>query len=154
MIACGQTRAVRLLRLRRLHTRSGRSVYPKTVGAPGVWRGRVDLITGTETSPNITQSETYTPANPDNPHQMSSPTTIREAATQPDQHLRRIGLHRRRHHLHPPHPRQRSRPFLQYGGRPRCSVSQANRHLVYGWLDTAAAARPRRVQVHHSWNPE
>ena len=30
----------------------------------------VDLITGTETSPNITQSETYTTANPDNPQQV------------------------------------------------------------------------------------
>src|SRR6267142_868840 len=30
----------------------------------------VDLITGTETSPNITQSETYSAANPDNPLQI------------------------------------------------------------------------------------
>src|SRR6266516_1641117 len=30
----------------------------------------VNLITGTETSPNITQSETYTTVNPDNPNQI------------------------------------------------------------------------------------
>jgi hypothetical protein len=30
----------------------------------------VNLITGTETSPNITQSETYSTANPDNPDQI------------------------------------------------------------------------------------
>ena len=30
----------------------------------------VNLITGTETSPNITQSETFTTANPDNPNQI------------------------------------------------------------------------------------
>src|SRR5438552_1437451 len=30
----------------------------------------VDLVTGTETSPNITQSETYTTVNPDNPNQI------------------------------------------------------------------------------------
>ena len=30
----------------------------------------VDLVTGTETSPHITQSETYTTANPDNPDQI------------------------------------------------------------------------------------
>src|SRR5205823_12822608 len=30
----------------------------------------VDLITGPETSPNVTQSETYTLANPDNPLQI------------------------------------------------------------------------------------
>ena len=32
--------------------------------------GDVNLITGTETSPNITQSETFTTANPDNPQQV------------------------------------------------------------------------------------
>src|ERR1700731_570460 len=31
----------------------------------------VNLITGTETSPHITQSETYTTANPDNPSQIA-----------------------------------------------------------------------------------
>jgi len=37
--------------------------------APLVYGGTdVDLITGTETSPNITQSETFTTANPDNPN--------------------------------------------------------------------------------------
>src|SRR5262249_55217986 len=30
----------------------------------------VDLVTGTETSPNVVQSETYTTANPDNPNQV------------------------------------------------------------------------------------
>ena len=30
----------------------------------------VDLVTGTETFPNVTQSETYTSANPDNPDQI------------------------------------------------------------------------------------
>ena len=53
-------------------------------------------------------------------------------ASQPHQLLRRIGLHRRRHHLHPPHQRQRSKPLRQYLWRPRCSVQQANRHLVHG----------------------
>ena len=38
---------------------------PLTYGATDV-----DLITGTETSPNITQSETFTTANPDNPDQI------------------------------------------------------------------------------------
>ena len=32
--------------------------------------GDVDLITGTETSPNITQSETFSTINPDNPQQV------------------------------------------------------------------------------------
>ena len=38
---------------------------PLTYGATDV-----DLITGTETSPNITQSETFTTANPDNPNEI------------------------------------------------------------------------------------
>ena len=32
--------------------------------------GDVDLITGTETFPNVTQSETFTTANPDDPNQI------------------------------------------------------------------------------------
>ena len=43
--------------------------------------GDVNLITGTETSPNITQSETFTWANPDNPSRLLSPTTTHAAAT-------------------------------------------------------------------------
>src|SRR5215813_4138395 len=40
----------------------------KSLMAPLVFGGTdVDLITGTETSPHITQSETFTTANPDNP---------------------------------------------------------------------------------------
>jgi hypothetical protein len=44
-----------------------RSLLP----APLVYGGTdVDLITGTETSPNITQSETFSTANPDNPNEI------------------------------------------------------------------------------------
>ncbi len=66
------------------------------------------------------------------PTRLSSPTTTHEAQRQPDQHLRRIGLHRRRHDLYPPDQRQRSKPLRQYLWRPCCSVQQANRHLVHG----------------------
>ena len=38
--------------------------------APLYGAGDVNLITGTETSPNVTQSETFTTANPDNPQQI------------------------------------------------------------------------------------
>ena len=112
----------------------------------------VDLITGTETSPNITQSETFTTANPDNPNQIVvayNDSRGRNASSH--QYLRRIGLHRRRHHLHPPHHGQRSKPLRQYLWRPCCSVQQANRHLVH-CLARRALRRsgPRRLQVHHS----
>ena len=46
-------------------TSSKRLSMPLAYGAADV-----DLITGTETSPNITQSETFTTANPDNPDQI------------------------------------------------------------------------------------
>ena len=43
----------------------------KTLLAPLVYGGTdVDLITGNESSPNVTQSETFTTANPDNPNQI------------------------------------------------------------------------------------
>src|SRR5215472_1796374 len=55
----------------------------------------VNLITGTETSPNVTQSETFTTANPDNPNQIvvayndsrgrnASPINISGASTSTD----------------------------------------------------------------------
>ena len=60
----------------------------------------VDLITGTETSPNITQSETFTTANPDNPDQIVVAfNDSRGVNANPYQHLRRIGLYRWRPHL-------------------------------------------------------
>src|SRR5882724_5960948 len=67
MIACGETPGV--------------STSTSTLGPVGQFiknlllplaygAGDKNLITGTETSPNITQSETYTAANPDNPNQI------------------------------------------------------------------------------------
>lgn len=37
---------------------------------PPLWHHGVDLVTGTESSPHITQSETFTTANPDNPNEI------------------------------------------------------------------------------------
>ena len=112
----------------------------------------VDLITSAETSPNVTQSETYTLANPDNPLQIVtayndsrgrnfSPINISGASVSTDGGTT----------FSSSHSRQRPGPFLQYGGRPGRSVSQANRHLVYG-LARRGVRRPgtRWVQVHHS----
>src|SRR5439155_15354883 len=42
----------------------------------------VDLITGTETFPSVTQSETYTTANPDNPNQIV--VTYNDSRTAPN----------------------------------------------------------------------
>ena len=65
MIACGEA------------TGGSASPYPafsqllNKLMAPLAYGGAdVDLVTGTETSPHIIQSETYTTANPDNPNQI------------------------------------------------------------------------------------
>ena len=50
---------------------SGVSKFVQRLMSPVSYGGTdVDLITGTETSPNVTQSETYTTANPDDPTQI------------------------------------------------------------------------------------
>src|SRR5436190_8309675 len=65
MIACGES------------TGGLASTYPAfsqlldNVGAPLTYGGTdVNLVTGTETSPHVVQSETYSTANPDNPNQI------------------------------------------------------------------------------------
>ena len=92
----------------------------------------VNLVTGTETSPNITQSETFTAVNPDDPNQIFvAYNDSRGRNRQSDQHFRRVDLHRWRDDLHSPHHCGRSKPFCRYRGRSGCSVQQTNRHLVY-----------------------
>ena len=99
----------------------------------------VDLVTGTETSPHITQSETYTTANPDNPNQVVvAYNDSRCAATNNFSAL--IGLHRRRTDLHPRHQRQRLQPLRQYLWRPSCSVQQADPDLVHRLARCGTAA--------------
>ena len=61
-------RAVRLLLSSGFFQRIGKAIQKLLVPLYGA--GDVNLITGTETSPNITQSETFTWANPDNPQQV------------------------------------------------------------------------------------
>ena len=74
--------------------------------------GDVNVITGTETSPNITQSTTFTTANPDNPDQIVvALQRLTWPQRQSHQHLWRIGLHRRRRELHPTDQSQRPKPL-------------------------------------------
>jgi hypothetical protein len=61
----------------------------------------VDLITGTENFPAVTQSETYTSANPDNPNEIVVAYNDSSGA---QQLFRRIGFHRWSD-LHPAHPK-------------------------------------------------
>ena len=85
--------------------------------------GDVNLITGTETSPNITQSETFTWANPDNPQQVVVAYNDSRGRNQHPINISGcIGIHRRRRYFHPRHHRQRSKPLYWYRGRPCCFV--------------------------------
>ena len=63
----------------------------------------VDLITGTETFPDVTQSTTFTAGNPDNPLQI--------VVAYNDTRCRNIGLRRRRHYVYPAHASERLQPL-------------------------------------------
>ena len=116
----------------------------------------VDLVTGTETSPNIMQSETFTTANPDNPNQIvvayndsrgrnASPINISGASVSTDGGTTFTRLT----------TRQRSKPIRQYLWRPCYSVQQANRDLVHGLARRGQRrSGPRRVQVDHAIGSE
>ena len=111
----------------------------------------VDLVTGTETPPNIIQSETYTTANPDNPNEVIVAFNDSECAAQPtispaisvstDGGLTFTRITNG----------QRSQPLRQYLWRSCCSVQQADPDLVHGLARTGTAGCTLgRVQVHHS----
>ena len=144
MIACGEA--------------AGRFSFPfpapslslsKTCAAPLAYGATdVDLVTGTETSPHVTQSETFTAANPDNPNQIVVAYNDSRGAPV-SQLLRRIGLHRRRHTFTrlTTAPAVKARSPIPLATLLFCTT--ANQHLVHG-LARCELRRsgPRRVQVH------
>src|SRR5215208_3708977 len=65
MIACGEAQGGTPSTSSALFEAIKSALAPLAFGASDV-----DLITGAETSPNITQSETFTASNPDNPNQI------------------------------------------------------------------------------------
>ncbi len=80
------------------------SAFVQELLAPLLGGTDVDLITGTETSPHITQSETFATANPDNPNEIVvAYNDSRNVTANPINISGASCLHRRRHHLHPPH---------------------------------------------------
>ena len=109
----------------------------------------VDLITGTETSPNITQSETFTTANPDNPNEIVvAYNDSRGVNAGPLRHLLGASVSTRwRHSPSPVSPTPAVKVlFRQYLWRSGCSVQQANSGL--GLLSGSMATRrlhPGRV---------
>src|SRR5438552_2608919 len=65
MIACGDAQGGKSSASSALFEAIKSALAPLTYGATDV-----DLVTGAETSPNVTQSETFTASNPDNPNQI------------------------------------------------------------------------------------
>jgi hypothetical protein len=65
MIACGEAQGGTPSASSELFESIKNALAPLAYGVSDV-----DLITGTETSPNVTQSETFTASNPDNPNQI------------------------------------------------------------------------------------
>jgi hypothetical protein len=130
MIACGQTA-------------SGSTSATSTLGPVGRFiqklfaplaygAGDVDLVTGAETSPNVTQSETYTAVNPDDPNQIfvayndsrgrnASRINISGASisTNGGTTFTRITT------------AGGQSPFAGTPGRPSCTVQQTHRYLVH-----------------------
>ena len=70
MIACGLARGGSTLTTATSTLGPIGRIFQKLLAPLAYGAADADLITGTETSPNITQSETYTTANPDNPNQI------------------------------------------------------------------------------------
>ena len=118
--------------------------------------GDVNLITGTETPPNITQSETFTWANPDNPQQVvvayndsrgrnQSPINISGASVSTDggATFTRVTT------------ASGQSPFVGTEGDPVVLYNRANLHLVH----RLARYGLRRsglgwVQIHQSLGPD
>src|SRR5882762_7066382 len=65
MIACGEAQGGKPSASSALFEAIKSALAPLAYGATDV-----DLVTGVETSPNVTQSETFTASNPDNPNQI------------------------------------------------------------------------------------
>ena len=65
MIACGEAQGGTPSASSALFEAIKNALAPLAYGATDV-----DLVTGAETSPNVTQSETFTASNPDNPNQI------------------------------------------------------------------------------------
>ena len=137
MPACGETGSGFLL-CRRLFPITQ---FVKKLLVPLYGAGDVNLITGTETSPNITQSETFTWANPDNPKQVVVAYNDSRGRNQSDQYLRCVGIHRRWHYFHPSHHGHRSKPLRQYLGDPVVFYNRPNSTWFTVWLVRPAAVR-------------
>ena len=116
----------------------------------------VNLITGTETSPNVTQSETFTWANPDNPNQIvvayndsrgrnANPINISGASVSTDGGTTFTRLT----------AASGQSPFANTFGDPVVLYHRPSGTWLTVWLDGGLRrSGPRRIQVHDSLGPE
>ena len=115
----------------------------------------VNLITGTETPPNIIQSETFSTANPDNPDQIvvayndsrgvnATPINVSGASVSTDGGITFTRLTRA----------NGQSPFDNTFGDPVILVQQAVPNLVHGLARWQRGLYTGRLQVHHSMRSE
>ena len=147
MIACGEAQGGTPSASSALFEAIKNAVAPLAYGVSDV-----DLVTGTETSPNVTQSETFTASNPDNPNQIVvayndsrgrnvSPINISGASVSTDGGTT----------FCPPDQRQWPKPVLQHRGRSRYSVQSPNWHVVHRLARRGLRrSGSRRIQVDHT----
>ena len=128
----------------------------KQILVPLYGAGDVNLINHPESSPNITQSETFTTVNPDNPQQIvvayndsrgrnASPINISGASVSTDggATFDRLTM------------ANGQSPFAGTEGDPVVLYHKPSQTWVTVWLDTACGASgPRGLQIHHSLGPE
>jgi len=100
MIACGEAQGGTPSASGALFEAIKSALAPLSYGASDV-----DLVTGAETSPNVTQSETFTTVNPENANQIVvAYNDSRGRNVSPINISGAIGLDGRRHHLYPGSP--------------------------------------------------
>ena len=155
MIHCGMFREREVF----VSTASAFSKLVQDLTAPLVYGSTdVDLVTGDESFPNVTQSETLTTANPDDPNEIVvAYNDSRGVNVNPINHLPVIGLHRWWHHFHPSYQRQRSKSpsTIPLVIRLFCITSQPGLGLLSGWMGMRAARSagisPRDPSDPNSW---
>ena len=146
MIACGEAEGGSASPRRPSSSLSKNCCTPLAYGGADV-----DLITGTETSPNITQSETFTAANPDNPNQIvvayndsrgrnANPINISGASVSTDGGTTFTRLTAANGQS--PFPNTFGDPVVLYNRQPPPGLPSG--------LTPLRRSRPWRIQVHHS----
>jgi len=148
MIACGERREGNLP-LERMFRAIKSALAPWPMVPP-----TSILITGAETSPNVTQSETFTASNPDNPNQIvvayndsrgrnASPINISGASVSTDGGNTFTRL---------TSASARARFPIPWATLSFCTIAQPAPGSLSGWTG-AVVPKPRRLQVHHSLEP-